>query len=55
MAEVPPPLTIGNVTLDDGRSVKGFLCESAALSGAVEITQFGSWVSYLRSQLVAGQ
>ena len=38
VAAVPPPLTIGSVTLDDGSSVKGFLCESAAVSASVEIT-----------------
>ena len=50
VAAVPPPLTIGSICLDDGRSVKGFLCESAALPGAVEITRYGSWVEYMRSQ-----
>ena len=28
------PLGIGNVTLADGRAVKGFLCETHATSGA---------------------
>ena len=55
LAQVPPPLTIGNVMLEDGLCVKGFLCESAALSAAVEITRFGGWVSYLHcSSLVLG-
>jgi len=27
VAEVPSPLAIGNVTLEDGESVKGFVCE----------------------------
>lgn len=53
VAAVPPPLTIGNIALDDGGLVKGFLCESAALSGAVEITHFGGWASYVRSQPVS--
>ena len=55
VAAVPPPLTIGSIRLDDGRWVKGFLCESTALSGAVEITRYGGWVDYLRSQLVVEQ
>jgi len=55
VAAVPPPLTIGSICLDDGRWVKGFLCESTALSGAVEITRYGGWVDYVRSQLVAQQ
>lgn len=51
VASVPPPLTIGTIALEDGLFVKGFLCESAALRTAEEITQFGGWTGYLRSQL----
>jgi allophanate hydrolase len=47
VAEVPPPMGIGNVTLDDGSRVKGFLCEVEALRGAREITQYGGWRAYL--------
>jgi allophanate hydrolase len=47
VAEVPAPLAIGSITLDDGTSVKGFVCEPAAISGAEEITRFGSWRNYL--------
>lgn len=49
VAEVPPPLGIGNVTLADGRCVKGFICEPAALEGALDITRFGGWRAYLQS------
>jgi allophanate hydrolase len=48
VAAVPPPLTIGTIALEDSLLVKGFLCESAALSAAVEITSFGGWANYLR-------
>lgn len=48
VAAVPPPLGIGNVKLDDGMVVKGFICEPAAISEAQEITRFGGWRSYLR-------
>ena len=47
IANIPPPLGIGTVALDDGSTVKGFLCESHALAGARDITVFGSWRSYL--------
>ena len=47
VAEVPAPLAIGNVVLEDGTAVKGFVCEPAAISDAAEITRFGSWRSYL--------
>ncbi|HEV7632636.1 MAG TPA: allophanate hydrolase [Steroidobacteraceae bacterium] len=50
VAEVPPPLGIGNVTLADGRSVKGFICEPAGFDGAVEITAWGGWRAYLQRQ-----
>jgi allophanate hydrolase len=53
VAAVPPPLTIGNVTLEGGISVKGFLCEPAGVVGATDITAFGSWTRYLRSRLGA--
>jgi allophanate hydrolase len=48
VAEVPSPMGIGNVILEDGASVKGFLCEVGALSGAQDITEFGGWRNYLR-------
>jgi allophanate hydrolase len=46
VAAVPPPLAIGNVQLDTGDWVKGFLCEPLAVPGAEEITQFGGWRQY---------
>jgi allophanate hydrolase len=50
VAEIPAPLGIGSVTLEDGTSVKGFICEQAGLSSALEITRFGGWRSYLRNR-----
>lgn len=47
VAAVPPPLTIGTVTLEDGSSVKGFLCEPWAVQNAQEITSLGGWRAYL--------
>ena len=44
---VPPPLTIGTVTLTDGRMVKGFLVEAAAVRNARDITSLGGWRAYL--------
>jgi allophanate hydrolase len=49
-AEVPPPLGIGNLTLIDGRTVKGFICEPYGLAGAQDITSFGGWRAYLASR-----
>ncbi len=44
---VPGPLGIGTVELEDGESVRGFLCEHYATLGAREITQLGGWRAYL--------
>ena len=46
MAAVPAPLAIGTLTLADGRTVKGFLCEPAGVADATDITAFGGWRAY---------
>ncbi|MDE0878352.1 MAG: allophanate hydrolase [Sphingomonas bacterium] len=43
VAEVPPPLAIGTVTLADGSQVKGFVAEPRATTGAEDITALGGW------------
>ena len=43
MADLTAPMAIGLVQLDDGRHVLGFLCEPAAVTGAQDITSYGSW------------
>ena len=48
-AEVPAPLAIGTVTLEDGISVKGFVAEPRALNGATDITELGGWRAYIAS------
>ncbi|ULS46876.1 allophanate hydrolase [Pectobacterium carotovorum] len=53
VAEIPAPLGIGTLTLLDGRQVKGFICEPAALSDAVDITEFGGWRHWLARQEVS--
>jgi allophanate hydrolase len=47
--QVPAPLCIGTITLADGTTVQGFLCESHAVEGAKDITSFGGWRAYLKS------
>lgn len=54
VAAVPAPLTIGNVMLDNGESVKGFLGEPYAVAGASEITRFGGWRNYRADKKIAG-
>lgn len=49
VAAIPAPLGIGKVSLADGSTISGFLCEAYAVQGAVEITRFGGWRAYAAS------
>ncbi|HXF10152.1 MAG TPA: amidase family protein, partial [Desulfuromonadaceae bacterium] len=49
VAEIPSPLGIGTLELEDGSSVKGFVCEPIGLEGAKDITEFGGWLAYRKS------
>ena len=49
VALIPAPLGIGTLTLNDGREVKGFICEGAAVAGATDITHLGGWRAYIKS------
>jgi len=53
VAMIPAPLGIGTLVLEDGRRVKGFLCESHATGGAEDITNFGGWRAWLNRTAVA--
>lgn len=46
VALIPAPLGIGTLTLIDGSSVQGFVCEALALEGAEDITHHGGWRHY---------
>lgn len=50
IALIPSPLAIGSVLLDDGRSVKGFVCEGFAAVGATDITAMGGWRQFMANQ-----
>ncbi|MBP1151191.1 allophanate hydrolase [Methylocaldum sp. RMAD-M] len=50
VAEIPAPLGIGSLELEDGECVQGFLCEAYAVADALDITGHGEWKSYLRSR-----
>ena len=47
VAGIPEPLGIGTVTLADGSSASGFICEPIGIEGARDITAFGGWRAYL--------
>ncbi len=55
VARVPAPLCIGTVELADGSTVKGFLCEPRAVSGALDITRHGGWRAYLAAGAAGGE
>lgn len=50
VATVPAPLSIGSLTLRDGRRVKGFLVEAEAVRNAQDISAFGGWRSFMRAE-----
>ena len=50
VAEVPAPLGIGSVELDNGTWVKGFICEPCGIDGALDISAFGGWKNFLASK-----
>jgi len=45
---IPAPLSLGTIRLEDGSSVKGFLCEPFGIVGAQEITHLGGWRAYIQ-------
>jgi allophanate hydrolase len=48
---ISAPLGIGKIELLDGHTVPGFLCESYAAEGAIDITDVGGWRAYLETLL----
>src|SRR4029079_6802032 len=52
VAAIPPPLSIGTIRLADGRGVKGFLVEPAAVTGARDISAFGGWRAFMAQKAV---
>ncbi|MDO9293990.1 MAG: allophanate hydrolase [Hydrogenophaga sp.] len=50
VVEVPPPLAIGTVTLEDGSQVKGFVAEPRAIASADDISALGGWRAYIASR-----
>jgi allophanate hydrolase len=51
VAAIPAPLGIGTITLEDGTTVQGFLCETVAVAGAQDVTSFGGWRAYLTAKV----
>ncbi|MCA6112449.1 allophanate hydrolase [Bradyrhizobium cenepequi] len=53
VAAIPPPLSIGTIRLSDGREVKGFIVEAAAIDGARDISAFGGWRAFVAETAAA--
>ena len=49
VSAIPHPLGIGKLQLISGEWVSGFICEEAGLAGAEDISELGSWRSYIAS------
>jgi allophanate hydrolase len=47
LAQLPSPMALGRVQLDDGTSVIGFLVEPLALDAARDISHYQGWRNFL--------
>lgn len=49
---IPFPLGIGNVQLENGKFVKGFICEEAGYTqdGVTDISKYGGWRYYMQTK-----
>ncbi|WP_421725021.1 allophanate hydrolase [Bauldia sp.] len=47
VADIPSPLGVGTIELEDGGAAKGFLVEPAGLDGAIDISDHGGWRAYV--------
>lgn len=47
LAKIPAPLGLGTVELEDGSTVKGFVCEQWLAATARDITELGGWRAHL--------
>jgi allophanate hydrolase len=50
LAEIPPPLGFGRVTLEDGSTPLGFLCEAAGVIGTPDISATGGWRAHMKAK-----
>ena len=53
VASIPAPLSIGTLTITDGRDVKGFLVEAEATRDARDISAFGGWRNFMEQMKVS--
>ena len=53
LAELPEPMLLGSITLDDGSTAVGFACDAVAAAAARDITEYGDWIKYLAESAAA--
>ncbi|MEX2353004.1 MAG: amidase family protein, partial [Gammaproteobacteria bacterium] len=49
LSDIPAPLGLGKVELNDGTEVTGFICEAYAITRAEDISNYGGWKNYINS------
>ncbi|GEM78852.1 allophanate hydrolase [Vibrio superstes] len=49
LLQIPHPLGLGSVELNNGEWVKGFICEPIAIKGAQDVTGYGGWRDFLEA------
>jgi len=49
VSQIPAPLCVGSIELENGEHVQGFLCECHAVGRARDISSFGGWRAFRRS------
>ncbi|RKE23526.1 allophanate hydrolase [Streptomyces sp. TLI_171] len=47
LAELPAPMSLGRIQLDDGSWVLGFQCDPHSAASGTDITHHGDWLAYL--------
>jgi allophanate hydrolase len=48
LSEIPAPLGLGKVVLEDGSIVTGFICEPCVLMEGKDISSFSGWKAYIQ-------
>lgn len=48
VANIPAPLGIGTLVLEDGTHAKGFLCEEISTRNAEDVSSFGGWRAWMQ-------
>ncbi len=49
LEQIPAPLGLGTIELEDGSTTNGFICEPRGVDSATDVTSFGGWRAYIAS------